>query len=280
MNVVITRRRLLAGAAGAAAAGAYPFAIEPRWFEVRRWRVPVFGEVRGRPLRLLHLSDLHNSFAVPLGLIETAIARGLALAPDLICVTGDFVTTRYDFDHRSYAALLRRLAASAPCYATMGNHDGGSWAGARLGFATHAQVRAMVEAAGLRVLHNASAVVEAAGRRVWLAGVGDLWSNEVDASSAFAGVDPSAPTVVMAHNPDTKDMLAAYPWRLMLSGHTHGGQLVLPGGGRPFAPVRDLRYVEGLKRWGDRWIEVTRGVGNLHGVRINCRPEVTLVELV
>ena len=66
----------------------------------------------------------------------------------------------------------------------------------------------------------------------------------------------------------------------MLCGHTHGGQCDLMFLGTPFAPVRDKRFVQGLHRWEDRWIHITRGVGNLHGMRFNCRPEVSLLTLV
>jgi predicted MPP superfamily phosphohydrolase len=65
----------------------------------------------------------------------------------------------------------------------------------------------------------------------------------------------------------------------MLCGHTHGGQCQIPFVGAPFAPIQDLRFLEGLQPWNDRWIHVTRGVGNLHGLRFNCRPEVNLLNL-
>lgn len=84
---------------------------------------------------------------------------------------------------------------------------------------------------------------------------------------------------MLCHNPDAKDKLRASAWDLMLCGHTHGGQLRLPGIGRPFAPVRDVRYVEGLRPWEGRLIHITRGIGNLHGLRFNCRPEINLLNL-
>ena len=97
--------------------------------------------------------------------------------------------------------------------------------------------------------------------------------------TAFRELGPG-PVVAMSHNPDTKELLAGYPWNLMLSGHTHGGQVIVPLYGPPIVPVRDLRYLEGLKPWGERLIHVTRGVGNLMGVRFGCRPEVAILELV
>src|SRR5215510_13891568 len=122
----MTRRKFLFSAlASGSCSLAYPCYMEPRWLEltvqhVQRSRSPV-----GAPLRLLHISDLHASFYVPLGMISHAIDLGLAQKPDLICVTGDFITHRHDFNEHEYARLLRRLSAAAPSYAVLGNHDGG-----------------------------------------------------------------------------------------------------------------------------------------------------------
>ncbi len=65
----------------------------------------------------------------------------------------------------------------------------------------------------------------------------------------------------------------------MLSGHTHGGQVVLPFLGERFVPVRDKRFIAGLKQWNGRQVYVTRGVGSIRGVRVNCRPEVTILDV-
>ena len=83
----------------------------------------------------------------------------------------------------------------------------------------------------------------------------------------------------MSHNPDSKEMLRRWPWDLLLSGHTHGGQVIIPFQGPRYAPVTDKRYVAGLKPWESRQIHVTRGVGNFAGVRFRCRPEVSLLIL-
>jgi len=86
--------------------------------------------------------------------------------------------------------------------------------------------------------------------------------------------------VVLSHNPDSRWRLEGEDWDLMLCGHTHGGQLIVPlFGTRPFVPIEDPAFSEGLIPWKGRLIHVTRGVGNLHGMRFNCRPEVSLLEL-
>ena len=78
-------------------------------------------------------------------------------------------------------------------------------------------------------------------------------------------------TVLLSHNPDSKTEVQDHPWDLMLCGHAHGGQLWIPFFGAPFASIRDRRFVKGLRRWNNRWIHVTKGVGNLHGLRLNWR---------
>jgi predicted MPP superfamily phosphohydrolase len=213
-------------------------------------------------------------------MIGDAIKRGLATKPDVICLTGDFVSGPGDTPApREYARVLRRLSAAAPTFAVLGNHDGGSWAAKRLGWSDHRLVDHVLGDSGIELLHNRSRVVEVRGQKLGLVGVGDQWSEEVDADRAFQGTDPRMPSILLAHNPDTKELCAAHSWDVMLSGHTHGGQIVVPFYGTPFRPVEDTRYLAGLKYWGSRQIHVTRGVGNLLGVRLNCRPEVSVLEV-
>ena len=265
----------LSGGAGAA----YTRLREPRWLEVTHQVVPTRPS-ETKPIRILHLSDLHASACVPLEFISEAVRLGLAEKPDLICLTGDFITKHFaGFD--AYAAVLKPLAATAPVFACLGNHDGGVYSSRPERFRTsnHTEIRRLLKACGAKCLLNESVEVTVRGRHLWLVGVGDLWSRELCATEAFDSVPPDSVTVLLMHNPDGKDAVAGFRWDLALCGHTHGGQLRLPWLGTPFAPVRDHRYVAGLNRWRDRWIFTTRGVGNLHGVRFNCRPEVSLLHL-
>ena len=250
---------------------------EPGWLEVGRHDVPIGKD---RPsVNILQLSDFHASSVVSLKQIAESVDLGLSLKPDLICLTGDFITSKYDaFDE--YAAVLKRLADSNPTFACLGNHDGGRWIGRR-GYTDTSNIRSVLSKAGIRLLHNESTEIAVKGRSVTMVGVGDLWAKELDAERAFSGVkpNPDSTTMLLSHNPDSKTDVAAYPWQVMLCGHTHGGQLYLPLIGRPFAPVRDKRFVAGLCPWKDRWIHITRGVGNLHGMRFNCPPEVSLISV-
>jgi predicted MPP superfamily phosphohydrolase len=141
-------------------------------------------------------------------------------------------------------------------------------------------VERILEEAGIELLHNRSAAPEVRGSKINLVGVGDLWSDEIDADRAFADARRGRPTVLLAHNPDSKDELRRKEWDLMLSGHTHGGQVIIGYDGSRYAPVEDKRYVAGLKPWGTRQIHVTRGVGNIAGVRFRCRPEASVLAVV
>lgn len=231
-------------------------------------------------VRILHLSDLHASPVVPFALIENSIELGLQMKPDVICVTGDFVTDATPIDLAQYARILRRLPEAAPVFATLGNHDGGAWGASVHGLKDSTMVRELLRSANMPLLHNRSEVVRVRDQSIRFAGVGDLWSHEVDVDGAFADVPADDPAILLAHNPDTKDVLANRPWDLMLSGHTHGGQVVLPILGERFVPIRDKRFIAGLKQWNGRQVYVTRGVGNIDGFRVNCRPEVTILDLV
>ncbi len=277
-----TRRRFLWGSMSGAFAGASAYAYmrlwESGWIEVNRHQVQMAKT--SRPIRLLHLSDLHASRAVSLGYIQRALSVGLETKPDVICITGDFITWKYR-QYDAYAEVLRTLSDAAPTFACLGNHDGGSWANGtmKLGMASSKPVRQMLQSAHIQLLHNRHESIQLAGQILNIVGVGDAWNRECDPQQAYAGLDPNRPTILLSHNPDTKKQLAAYPWQLMLSGHTHGGQVYLPGLGAPLAPVKDKKYVRGLHQIHGRWLHITKGVGNLHGVRFNCRPEVSLLEI-
>ena len=280
-NRQISRRNFLAaiGLTGLGG-GAYVRLLEPTWLGVGRHEVRL-GKARGRPpLKVLQLSDFHASSVVSLNFIARSIRLGLSEQPDLICLTGDFIT--HEFEHfEKYADILKPLSKAAPTFAIFGNHDGGAWAARHHGYQDTTRVRELLAKSGVVLLHNAAQTIRIGDWEFTLVGLGDSWADELQPEIAFSSLPAvGVPTIVLSHNPDTKKQLKSYAWNLMLCGHTHGGQLRLPFIGAPFAPVRDKRFVEGLHRWDDRWIYITRGVGNLHGVRFNCPPEISLLTLV
>lgn len=274
----ISRRRLLT-LTGISCVGGYMRLLEPEWLEVTHHTVRLSGRHLPKPIKILHLSDLHASKRVTLEYIARAVKLGLSLNPDLVLLTGDFISSRFDQFAR-YAEILARLAKAAPSFACLGNHDGGLWA-RRKGYADTRQVRQLLVDSGVRLLHNQSEQIRLQETNLWLVGLGDLWAQECEPAVAFATTRAEAnlATLVLSHNPDTKEQLQNYTWDMLFCGHTHGGQLYLPLIGTPFAPVEDKQFVEGLHDWRGRHIFITRGVGNVLGVRFNCRPEVSLITL-
>ncbi len=277
-----TRRKFLTrlGLAGLGGA-AYTHWGEPHWLDVGRHEVAVAKTPKKSPLKILQMSDFHSSSFVSLNYLRHAVELGLSLQPDLICLTGDFITAA-DSQVDGLAKTLAPLAQAAPTFACLGNHDGGWWTKWHGGFADTQVVQALLKEAGATLLFNTRQEISVRDWNVTLAGVGDFWSGAMNPAAVFSAplAGENDATVLLSHNPDTKTSLKSFPWDLLLCGHTHGGQFRLPFIGTPFAPVKDKKFVQGLHRWEDRWIHITRGVGNLHGMRFNCRPEVSLLSLV
>ena len=272
------------GAAGLTA-GIYTRYWEPGWLRVSNHVLPSKKFRTEKKLRFLHLSDFHASEVVPLELIEKAIELGLAEKPDAAFITGDFITTKLsDEEFVRYATILRKLGQKVRTFACLGNHDGGKWSGSHHGYPNSAKVGNLLNQSGITLLKNSSKHLMLKGQRMTIAGIGDLWSEDMKPAGVLRRRDDQKvtqerpPVLILCHNPDSKEELVAYDWDLMLCGHTHGGQCILPLIGAPFAPVKDHRYLEGLHEWEDRLIHITRGVGNLHGMRFNCRPEISLLE--
>jgi predicted MPP superfamily phosphohydrolase len=253
---------------------------EPNWLDVTHTTIRIGATPLPRPIRIAQLSDFHLSTDVPLSLISRAIDEAIAQKPDLICVTGDFITDQLS-EETKYAAELRKLTEAAPAFAILGNHDGGDWAGRHGGYEDTKTMADFVSSTGLKLLHNETCGLRFGGTKLRLTGVGDAWSGECKPAEALqsSGSEHHA-HVLLAHNPDTKDDVKDFGWDVMLSGHTHGGQCALPliGGGY-FAPVKDKAYVSGLYKWNERHLFVNRGIGSILGLRFNCRPEVSIITL-
>jgi predicted MPP superfamily phosphohydrolase len=264
------------------AAAAVPAVIaDARWWEPRRLVVERI-ELRFPELppgldglRIAQLSDFHRSPVVRQWEIERAVARTNALAPDLIALTGDYVTHGRHYAEPC-AAALSALRAPLGRYAIMGNHD----------YWSPAAVAAALRAAGMTVLRNQAQPVPAtrrsgvSGAELWLVGLDDAWARKQDIPAALEGVPRRAFKIALAHEPDVADEVARYPIQLQLSGHSHGGQICLPGIGPLHLPKLGRRYPMGHYRVGELQLYTNRGVGRVSpAVRFNCPPEITLITL-
>ncbi len=270
--VVVNRRSFLTALVPTTLAPLWFGCREPHWFEVTH--TPIHMS-RIQPRRLLHISDIHISDGMGAADLEPGFRAGLATRPDLICLTGDFVSYTSGFDQTGLRHLLRLAADTAPTYAVLGNHDGGAWLARERGSLPTDFMRKILSTSGVRVLHNESAIEQG----LTLVGLGDYWSGEFDPERAFQNAVPSSPTIVLCHNPDGKKHLQKHFWNLMLSGHTHGGQARIPGLTPLWSPVHDKRFIAGRYDWQGRQLFITRGLGSPHHVRAFCRPEVSILNL-
>ena len=219
--------------------------------------------------RIVQLSDVHHSPFTSVKQIERAVETANSLQPDLIALTGDYVSKE-----RRYAApcaeLLGRLRARNGVFAVLGNHD--HWTDAAL-------ITDLFRAEGITVLINEGMRFEKKGAAFWLAGVDDTMVGLEDLSLALAGASEHEMKLVLAHNPVILRKAARAGVDLVLSGHTHGGQVSLrPERTKSARPRR--RLLKGLARQGETQIYITRGLGTVVlPVRFGCPPEVSLLEL-
>ena len=281
----ITRRRLLKVMAGGAAAcsvgAAYAFGIEPTWLRTVEQEVRVRGlDPAFQGYSIGQLSDLHVGAGVPLPYLRGAVQRLNAAAPDVIAVTGDIVHEGGSVEEaRTAAGVLAGLRAPDGVYAVLGNHDLGVFSRhEREQPGTRAQIVDALHAVGIRVLENEEKILSRGTARLRLIGLDDYWAGRHD-PDAVGQPSPGAPRVVLCHNPDAAPHLAERDVDLLLSGHTHGGQVSIPFLGPPILPVENREYVAGLYRLGETDLYVNRGVGWLRRVRLFVRPEVTLLRL-
>jgi predicted MPP superfamily phosphohydrolase len=195
-----------------------------------------------------------------------------ALAPDLIVLTGDFVP---DADSPRYvqscAAQMARLKALLGVHGVLGNQD--DWGDGKL------VVGAMAEA-GVPIMRNSARAIEHNGARIWLAGADDACKGWYDLDRSLKGVPAGELAIMLVHEPDMAVWAAQRAVDLQLSGHSHGGQVRLPGVGPLILPMLGVKYPMGLYRVGGMPLYVTRGIGMIApAVRFNCPPEVTHITL-
>src|SRR5688572_6579169 len=219
--------------------------------------------------RVVQLSDVHHGPFSDRAQIERAVETANRLQPDIIALTGDYISKE-----RHYAApcaeMLGKLKARHGVYAVLGNHD--HWTDAAL-------ITDLFRAEGITVLINEGMRFEKNGAAFWLAGVDDSMVGLEDISLALAGARDNEMKLVLAHNPIILRRAAREGVDLVLSGHTHGGQVNLRGE-RSVAERPRRRLLKGLARHDDTQIYVTRGVGTVVlPVRFGCPPEVSLIEL-
>jgi predicted MPP superfamily phosphohydrolase len=259
-------RVLTAAGIGVMAGGsAHGFLYERHRLGVTRATLPVSGLPAALDgLRVALLTDLHLSPIVPREDLDAAVRLAMAERPDLIVLGGDYIS----FMDRAYAEpcaeIMAPLSAPHGIFAVLGNHD------------DDVEMPRTLERRGIEVLKDARTSLRIRGERLDVIGIRFWTRATIDLARLLKGAGGT--TVLLAHDPRRLQQAAALNIPLMLSGHTHGGQIVLPGIGAIAA--KKFPVVEGMARRENTTIFVSRGIGTIGvPVRINCPPEVALLTL-
>jgi predicted MPP superfamily phosphohydrolase len=221
--------------------------------------------------RIVQITDIHHGLFLPLQAVADAVALANALEPDLVVLTGDFVTYSPAYIE-PVAFALGRLRARHGVYAVLGNHDFRVGAGA---------ISRALRQQGIEVLRNQHTALRRRGERLHLAGIDDL-RYRADLSRALRGIPEGSPTILLSHNPDIIHEAAQRRVNLVLSGHTHGGQVNLPLVGNVYSRSRrGMRFKAGWDCLGATQIYVSRGIGTVVvPLRYRCPAEIPHLHLL
>jgi predicted MPP superfamily phosphohydrolase len=278
----LTRRRFLRlgslGAAGVIVGAASTGLTQTQQVVVERLEIELARlpkELDG--LTIAHLSDFHYTSVRDAAVIRSAVRVTNELNPDIVVLTGDYVTIPIYGSSLSNsrcatpcAQILSELNAPMGIFAVLGNHDQCS----------PDFIARSLENHGITLLRNYALHVERAGARLWIAGVDDVLEGKARLDEALRTITRGEATVLLAHEPDFADAVRRYPVDLQLSGHSHGGQIRVPLVGAPCLPALGRKYPWGLRHLGLLSLYTNRGLGTvLLPIRFDCPPEVTLLTL-
>ncbi len=280
-----SRRNLLRGGLMASAALAlYAGEIERHWIEIKHVEIGIADLPEAFDgFRIAQLSDIHLDLFTEPFFLRHAIHKINALRPDAVCLTGDFVTElrtfpKYPIQAAWKCAAMLKTIECRRVFAILGNHDT---------LVNPVEISNALSHHGILVLRNDNAMIEHNGARLWLAGLEDALDGNPEPDKAIPerirGLR-NEPVLLLCHEPDYADHLlrrqVGQSVSLMLSGHTHGGQVRLPFYGPITLPLMGKNYVEGLFRLGGMQLYVNRGLGAI-GVpfRFDCPPEITDITL-
>lgn len=272
-----TRRRFLNGLVAApllavAATSAYASLVEPYHY----WTSETDVFIRDLPerfenFRITQLTDIHHSRILGIDQVHHVVELAQQTKPDMFVLTGDY-TTSYRRFIEPCAEALARLSAPEGVWAVLGNHDH---------YTDPELTMRALQRRHIAVLENAHTTLQRGPDSLQLAGIDDWTWNAVDWTRTFRGLKPATPTILLSHQPSVLDFEQTRNVSLILSGHTHGGQVRLPGlGALARFATKDLKYDRGLFRRGETQLYVSSGTGVIGlPLRLGVRPEIAVLRL-
>lgn len=256
----------------------YVTEFEPSWIEVSQVEIPLGRLPKAFDgYRILQISDIHIGGWMNREHLADAVELALAQKPDLVVMTGDYVIGHFwskelDAAAEDFIETVTPITQAHQVIGVMGNHDHWTDAG---------HTREMLQRAGILELKNDVHRIERGGENLYIAGVDDVMERRHRLEDVEAKLPNGAHTILLAHEPDYADVTSLTgKFLLQLSGHSHGGQVVIPFMGPPVLPRWARKYPAGLYRLADMWLYTNRGVGMTDPfIRFNCRPEITVFTL-
>jgi uncharacterized protein len=248
-----------------------PFSVETIHLQLKRLPKGFSG------FRIAQISDIHMGGWMNFERLQLVAELVIAQKPDVLVITGDFLKGRSFTESarqgiKDLIRVLQPLAASVPSFAVLGNHD----------YRTNpAAIREMLRLCMISDLTNTVFALKCEDGNLYLCGVDDVRHGDVRLNEVLAQLDGNGPAILLAHEPDFADISAATgKFDLQISGHSHGGQVVVPFFGPPRLPESGRKYPSGLYKVGDMFQYTNRGVGTDRiAIRINCAPEITIFVL-
>ncbi|MGZ4930914.1 MAG: metallophosphoesterase [Halobacteriota archaeon] len=247
--------------------------FEPGVFEVERVTVAMPGlDPAFDGYRIASIADIHLGQWLTAERLEGVIDIVNEQRPDLVAFMGDFFSYEVDRFADDMAHALGKLSPVDGCVAVLGNHD--HWVGP-------AKVRAILRRAHVIELRNDVHTIRKGGGMLSVAGVDSVMAHADRLERVLTKLPPSGPAILLAHEPDFADVSATTGrFNLQISGHSHGGQFIIPGIGTLIRGPHARKYPHGRYQVGDMVHYTSRGIGtNVFWLRINCPPEITIFTL-
>lgn len=296
--------------------GIWPRFIEPRLISTTRLAIEIPSLPKALDgLKILQLSDLHFHSGIPDFFLNKMLAKVKQLAPDLIVFTGDFLCYSKLIDPERLQRTLAALQAPYGCFAILGNHDYQEYVSISetgdydVNFDRRSSIKkgwsrlwkevaltktvtpraqnvglnesliALLKQTPFELLHNQNRVIPIKGSCLNICGLGEHMLGRFLPEIAFQDYDKSCPGIILTHNPDSVPYLKDYPGELVLSGHTHGGQVNIPVMYKKFAILENMHLKKGLWKIDGKWVYINRGLGSVMPFRWFSVPEISLFTL-
>lgn len=296
--------------------GIWPRFIEPRLIATTKLKVPIANlsqELNG--LKILQLSDLHLGAYMSDAFIDKLISKIQSLSPDIIVFTGDFICYSNLHDADRLKKVLCSLQAPLGCYAVLGNHDYRDYVSINsegyydvinctestlkkgwkrlfssinlLGESTEKALAVqlntplvdLLKKTPFKLLNNENSLIPIGNSYLNICGLGEHMLGQCRPELAFKQYHPQYPGIILTHNPDSIPSLQNYPGDIILCGHTHGGQINLPGLCKKFMLLENMKFKRGLHSFFDKKVYINRGIGSVMKFRWFAMPEILLLNL-